>query len=60
MATVKQLIEKLQTLNPDLQVRVLTNFPSEHSTAGEWIDLDIKNYSDNFYAGDKYLDLGQK
>lgn len=60
MVTVKQLIEKLQTLNPDLQVRVLTGFTHEYSSTTEWVDLDIRNYSDNFYARDKYLDLGQK
>lgn len=58
MTTVKQLIEKLQTLDPDLHVRVLAERTHGYSTTTKWVELDLGEYSDNFWVGDKIVDLG--
>ena len=48
MTTVAQLIAKLQTLDPKLDVMVLHSYSRNWAVHTEFINLDISNYSDSF------------
>ena len=66
MTTVRELIEKLQTLDPEMEVKVVAEYvgwgySSGHdSQAYEFVDLDLAEHSETFgvYKGQLYLGDG--